>query len=265
MQRVDHPDPAAANGEALHDLENGATGLSLIFAGAIGAYGYGLPVSEATIARALEGIHLDAGIALDVDPGPHMQEAARLLAAVVKPRGVPPAAIQIRFGFDPIGAAAAVGNASPLPRGGLVPMFSAAISELAAQGFRGPFAAVDGRAIHNAGGSEAQELAYALAAAVEYLRALEAGGIALDAAPRMVCFRLGRRCRPVLDHRQVPGAADAVGACRGGLQARACPAPRRGRDRVADDDQARSLREHVARDHRGRRRRPRRRRRHNGA
>src|SRR5262245_33292957 len=33
MQRVDHPDPSAANAEALHDLENGATGLSLVFAG----------------------------------------------------------------------------------------------------------------------------------------------------------------------------------------------------------------------------------------
>ena len=29
VQRVDHPDPSAANAEALHDLENGATGLSL--------------------------------------------------------------------------------------------------------------------------------------------------------------------------------------------------------------------------------------------
>src|SRR5204863_378025 len=28
MQRVDHPDPAFANAEALHDLENGATGLT---------------------------------------------------------------------------------------------------------------------------------------------------------------------------------------------------------------------------------------------
>src|SRR5262249_50448954 len=30
-QRVDHPDAAAANAEALHDLENGANGLSLVF------------------------------------------------------------------------------------------------------------------------------------------------------------------------------------------------------------------------------------------
>ena len=33
MQRIDHPDPAAANAQAIHDLENGATGLTLVFAG----------------------------------------------------------------------------------------------------------------------------------------------------------------------------------------------------------------------------------------
>ena len=33
MQRIDHPDPAAANAQALQDLENGATGLTLVFAG----------------------------------------------------------------------------------------------------------------------------------------------------------------------------------------------------------------------------------------
>src|SRR6516165_1400634 len=149
---------ARAIAEALHDLENGATGLSLIFAGAIGAYGYGLPASETAVARALEGIHVDAGIALDLDLGPHMQDAGRGLAALVKRRGVAPAAANIRFGFDPIGAAA-VGSAGSLPWSDLVPIFNAAISDLAAQGFRGPFAAADGRAIHNAGGSEAQELA----------------------------------------------------------------------------------------------------------
>src|SRR2546423_9642227 len=34
MQRIDHPDPAVANAQALHDLENGADGLTLAFAGA---------------------------------------------------------------------------------------------------------------------------------------------------------------------------------------------------------------------------------------
>ena len=49
--RVDHPDPAVANAEALHELENGATGLTLVFAGSVGAYGYGLP-GDADIGRA---------------------------------------------------------------------------------------------------------------------------------------------------------------------------------------------------------------------
>ena len=44
--------------------------------------------------------------------------------------------------------------------------------------------------IHNAGGSEAQELAFALGSAVTYLRALEASGVSLDAATRMIYFRL---------------------------------------------------------------------------
>src|SRR5436190_10125249 len=34
--RVDHPDPAAANAEMLHELQNGATGLTLVFAGSAG-------------------------------------------------------------------------------------------------------------------------------------------------------------------------------------------------------------------------------------
>ncbi len=58
------------------------------------------------------------------------------------------------------------------------------------QGFRGPFAVADARVIHNAGGSEAQELAYALATALAYWRALEAGGVSLDDARRMIFFRL---------------------------------------------------------------------------
>jgi methylmalonyl-CoA mutase len=189
MQRVDHPDPAAANTEALDDLENGASGLSIIFAGAIGAYGYGLPASEAAIARTLEGIHLDAGIALDLDGGAQAQDAGRLLAALVRRRGLSPAATNIRFGFDPIGAAATAG-AKALRISDLAATLGAAISDLAAQGFRGPFVPADGRVIHSAGGSEAQELAYVLAVAVEYLRALEARSIALDAARGMIYFRL---------------------------------------------------------------------------
>jgi methylmalonyl-CoA mutase len=187
MQRLDHPDAVAANAEALYELENGAAGLSFVFAGAVGAYGYGLPASKQAITRVLDGVLLDAGIAFDLDAP--TADAGRMLADLVKERGIAPTAIEIRFGFDPIGPAAVTGG-STLPWAELATAFATAISDLAAQGFRGPFAAADGRVIHNAGGSEAQELAYVLAVAVAYLRALEAGAIPLAAARRMVYFRL---------------------------------------------------------------------------
>ena len=97
--------------------------------------------------------------------------------------------VNVRAGVDPIGEFAAVGF-SPQSWDSLAQSLTTLVRELCGDGFRGPFAAVDGRAIHNAGGSEAQELAYALAVAVAYLRALEAGGIALDAARNMIHFRL---------------------------------------------------------------------------
>ena len=53
MQRVDHPDPAAANAEALHDLATGATGLTYVCAGSVSANGYGLDASAETLARVL--------------------------------------------------------------------------------------------------------------------------------------------------------------------------------------------------------------------
>src|SRR5881396_3963895 len=65
MQRIDHPDAKAANAQAVHDLENGATGLTLVFAGANGAHGFGLDPSAEAIAQVLDGVFLDAGIALD--------------------------------------------------------------------------------------------------------------------------------------------------------------------------------------------------------
>ncbi len=189
MQRADHPDPAKANAEALHDLENGARGLSLVFSGAIGAYGYGLDASEATLRRVLDGVHLDAGIAIELDVSPQHRAAPELLAALVKARGIDPAATDIRFGHDPLAAMAFNGGGIRAWRD-LAPTFAKLTAGFSAQGFKGPLAAADGRVIHNAGGSEAQELAFVLSVAVAYLRALEAHGIALDAARRMIFYRL---------------------------------------------------------------------------
>ena len=189
MQRVDHPDPAAANEQALHDLENGATGLTLVMAGSLNANGYGLDRSPETLERALDGVYLDAGVVIDFNVSAETRDAAKNFAALVKRRGIAPEMVEMRASLNPLGGVAAAG-VEAMPWSKLAPHFAGLVQELAGQGFRGPFAVADGRVIHNAGGSEAQELAFAVASAVTYLRALEASGIALDAARRMIYFRL---------------------------------------------------------------------------
>ena len=173
----------------MQDLENGAGGLTLVFAGSLNANGYGLDASPETIARALEGVDLDAGITIDFNLSPATRVAVDHVAALVGKRKLDPAAVDLRGSLNPIGGFAAAGS-SPKPWSELSRMLAAAVRNLATQGFRGPFVVADGRIIHNAGGSEAQELAFALSAAVDCLRALEAGGMALDVARSMIYFRL---------------------------------------------------------------------------
>jgi len=189
MQRVDHPDPAAANAQALDDLENGATGLVLVFAGSVSANGFGLDGSAAALERALDGVELDAGVPIDLNLSPSTRRVVGDFAALVKRRGIAPSSVDLRASNNPIGGFAATGR-SPKIWNELAPYFAAMVGELASDGFHGPFAVADGRIIHNAGGSDAQELAFALASAVTYLRALEASGMALPAARDAVYFRL---------------------------------------------------------------------------
>ena len=189
MQRIDHPDAAAANAQALHDLENGATGLTLVFSGANGAHGFGLEPTAEAIEKVLDGVFIDAGISIELQVGPQSRMAAIHVAEYVKRKGLSPAACDIRFGLDPLGACVVWGS-SPYAWPEIVPAVTGAMKGLAAMGFKGPFAVADGRVIHDAGGSEVQELAFVLATGVAYLRALEDAGVGLEDAQGMVYARL---------------------------------------------------------------------------
>ena len=188
MQRVDHPDPAAANVQAREDLEGGAIGLVLVFAGSVSANGFGLEANSTALARVCEGID-PRGIVLDLNLSPPTRGMAREVATLIKNRGIVPGAVDLRFSINPIGGFAAAGRSA---RGWqeLAASLAATIAALTNDGFRGPFAVADGRVIHNAGGSEAQELAFALASAVAYLRVLEQSGLALQTAYDAIYFRL---------------------------------------------------------------------------
>src|SRR6476620_9286289 len=197
MQRIDHPDAAQANAQALHDLENGASGLTLVFAGANGAHGFGLEPTAEAVEKILDGIFIDAGIALELQLGTLSRMAAIHVAESIKRKGLSPSSCDIRFGLDPIGACTVSGS-SLYAWPELVAAVTGAIKGLAGVGFKGPFAAADGRVIHDAGGSEVQELAFVLAAGVAYLRALESAGVALDDAQSMVYARLSADADQIL-------------------------------------------------------------------
>jgi methylmalonyl-CoA mutase len=190
LARVDDPDPRRANAQALADLENGATGLHVVFAGAVGACGFGAADGAAqTVATLFDGVVLEAGIRIELDLSIGCKDAATALADLVAARGLDPAACDINFGFDPMGQFALLGG-GPVDWPTLAPMFAGLAGDLLRRGFKGPVCAADGRVVHAAGGSEAQELAFALGSALAYLRAMEAGGIPLETARAAVGFRL---------------------------------------------------------------------------
>lgn len=169
-------DPKAANAAILEDLEGGVSSVLL----QIEAPGQaGLPATSAALQGALAGVLLDAcGVALDAREG--APETARALIEVWQAAGVAAAHRQGAFNYDPLGVLAATGSLRE-------PLETALVKAAGilgdAEGMPHVTALVaDGRPYHEAGASEAQELAAMLATLVAYLRACEAGGRAPAAA-----------------------------------------------------------------------------------
>src|SRR4051812_26266332 len=124
MQRIDHPDAAAANAQALHDLENGANGLQLEFAGGPGARGFGIAdASGETLAHVLDGVIFDAGIAIALNPVLGGENAGMNLAGLIETRGFQPAKVDIRFNYQPL-TTMAVRGAAAAPWSEMAPPFA---------------------------------------------------------------------------------------------------------------------------------------------
>lgn len=174
MARIDLPDPEEANAQALEDLNNGSSGLSLVLAHRDGETGLLADTLE-RLATALDGVLLDlAPVHVDA---PHLDErtTAALLAALVERRGLDPAAVSILFGFDLIRDLTQTPSATSWERRGS--RAAGAVSALLERGFGAPILMIDQRPAHDAGASEAQELAGALACAVEHIRVLGDNGL----------------------------------------------------------------------------------------
>ena len=188
-QRVDHPDIAAANAQAMTDLEGGADALVLAFAGAPAARGYGLTAATVEdLDAVLKGVMLPL-ITLRVDAGGRGLEIARLVKDLAERRGEDLSSYDLDLGIDPVGVLAATGSLGAV-WSEIAPRLAETVAELGTAGFRGRAFLADGRPYHEAGAGEAAELGAVLATAVAYLRAQEAAGHDLDSARERIAVLL---------------------------------------------------------------------------
>jgi len=168
-------DPAVLRRRTHADLMNGAGSLWIAVGGA------GLPPSA--LGEALTDVYLDLAPVV-LDPGADHADAATALLAAHADAGVPDGRVVSHLGIDPLSVAARAGGRPDV----MDPArFAAELAEN--RPGLGLFVA-DGTLVHNAGGSEAQELGFAIAAGTAYLRALHAAGLDVAGAASRIGFRL---------------------------------------------------------------------------
>jgi methylmalonyl-CoA mutase len=201
-----HPEPAEANKAILEDLQHGVTSIQLRLDAAASA-GLDADAREAAELCGQDGVmayspgdfesvlgqvHVDIAPA-SLDAGAAFLPAAALLAAVLRRRKLDPADVGCAFNADPLGALMSEGHL-------LVPL-DAALAQMAdlaawtAKNYPHATAAeVDTGAYHHAGTTSTQDLAFAVATAVEYVRAMSGAGVDVDTAIRQVGFSMSLGC-----------------------------------------------------------------------
>ena len=186
VQPIDEADPDKANERAIAGIGGGATGLALRFSSASSDGAQGLPPTPDTIEATLDGIDV-ATLQLRLEPHEEGIRIARWVEELIARSGLAPESADVAFGLDPLAAVRA--RVAPDPRS-LAETFLA----LKQAGFRGSLALLDGRSLHESGGTEAQELAAILGSAAWWLRTLEASEVAPDAAFPFLAAALGTDC-----------------------------------------------------------------------
>jgi len=180
-QRHAEPDPVLANAAILEDLQGGVTSLLL----QIEAPGQsGINYGAEALATALKGVFLN-GCTVALDARENTMDAAGSLIELWRQANLSENARLGAFNFDPLGGLAATGTLYyPADR-------SCEIAAKLAVDCRGmsnvTALLADGRPYHEAGASEAQELAAMLATLLAYVRACEAQGL----RPRMAFGKIG--------------------------------------------------------------------------
>lgn len=170
-------DAVDSNRTILEELENGATSIQLRLDRSRAADG---------LARMLEGVLLDVA-AVGLEAGDAFAVAGGQLLALAKDSGADPATMRVQLNADPLGAAFAGGTGDPVE---LIRQSVDLARDAAGPWPQATTLLADGRPYHGGGASEAQEVAFAVATAIDYLRALSDGGLASEAAARQIAFAL---------------------------------------------------------------------------
>lgn len=168
-QRRDDADTARARAQMADDLENGATGIALVFKGSASAHGAGMTASGETAFAKTAAARAATPFSLRLEANFQDKALSATLARALDKADARSA--PVHFGLDPHSAALS-GTCSEAGEP------AACAKDLIDFGFSGTVLNADGRLAHNAGAGEALELAIVAAALVENLRRLDAAGLA---------------------------------------------------------------------------------------
>jgi methylmalonyl-CoA mutase len=195
-QAIDHPEPEAAAGWAADDVAGGAQAVWLVFDRSVraAAVEHIEPVGDGIDISSTNGFdpffeRLDLGQTdLHLGAGGNTPAVAAALVSAARRHGVDPGTLKGSFGFDPLGALAADGVLTAGLDGSYALMAKLVRwAERHAPRIRS--IAVSTFAHHLGGASAVQELAYALATGVAYLRGLAENGVEPRDAARQMIFR----------------------------------------------------------------------------
>lgn len=195
-----HPDPSLCNQAILEDIERGVTSIDLRLdrAGRMGRDGDDADAEAAVgvggvmindiddLDEALDGVFLDA-CPIGLRAGAAFLPAAAMLLGLVSRRGVAPQDFAGALNADPLGALAELGGLTTSLPDALEQLGS--LARYVAENFpAATTVAVDTTCYHDAGASEAQELACAVATGAAYLRAVTGAGLDTGAAFAQISF-----------------------------------------------------------------------------
>jgi methylmalonyl-CoA mutase len=199
-QEYAHPDLSVTNQAILEDLRGGVTSLLLrLDSAARNGLDPDHPASAELAGRdgvmaydvrdfdtALAGVHLDM-IAVTLEAGAAFLPAAALLVALWRKKGIGPEQARGAFNADPLAVLARDGQLPMTPKAALAQL--ANLAAWTAEHYPQVTAVRVGTApYHHAGATASQDVAFSMATAVEYLRAMAAAGLDVDAAARQILF-----------------------------------------------------------------------------